>query len=115
MFLWPHQRSPNPSLGPGKTRRFSSPLQQFHPLPCQLSRRRLRIKPEVVEYFLDHIRRFNHRNQLELAAARTVLNVNVEYALPAELITGKKQITVRFQAHDKNMAGGLYYMSVMKK
>ena len=39
---------------------------------------------------------------------------DVEYPIPAELIAGKDQITVRFQPHERNIAGGVFGCAVMK-
>jgi hypothetical protein len=36
------------------------------------------------------------------------------YPLPAELVAGKEKITVRFQAHPGNYAGGVFGLRVMR-
>ncbi|HKR22739.1 MAG TPA: DUF6805 domain-containing protein, partial [Pyrinomonadaceae bacterium] len=40
---------------------------------------------------------------------------DVTYAIPAEVTRGKNKITVRFQAHPDNTAGGFYGVRVIKK
>lgn len=39
---------------------------------------------------------------------------NVDYPIPTEWLDGRETITVRFQAHPGQMAGGLYYCAVLK-
>jgi hypothetical protein len=39
---------------------------------------------------------------------------DVDYPLPSELLAGKDRITVRFQPHPGNIAGGLFDCAVMK-
>ena len=39
---------------------------------------------------------------------------DVEYAIPAQLTRGKQNVTVRFQAHPGNIAGGLFGLRVLK-
>ena len=38
----------------------------------------------------------------------------VEYAIPKRLTNGKEIITVKFQAHEGNMAGGVFECSILK-
>lgn len=38
----------------------------------------------------------------------------VEYAVPAEITRGKSKVTVRFQAHENNTAGGVFECVVLK-
>ncbi|MGB8356525.1 MAG: glycoside hydrolase family 127 protein [Chthoniobacteraceae bacterium] len=40
--------------------------------------------------------------------------LDVDYPLPADLITGKGKITIRFQSRQKNTAGGLIHCAVLK-
>ena len=40
--------------------------------------------------------------------------VNVEYKIPASLLEGKTQITVCFDAHESNIAGGVFYVRLLK-
>ena len=37
------------------------------------------------------------------------------YAIPAELTRGKQKVTVRFQAHPGNLAGGIFGVKMLKK
>jgi len=37
------------------------------------------------------------------------------YPLPEKLLKGKKKITVRFQAHPGNFAGGIFDARIMRK
>jgi len=39
---------------------------------------------------------------------------DVEYPIPADLLAGREKSTIRFQAHDKNTAGGLFYCAILK-
>ena len=39
---------------------------------------------------------------------------NVEYPIPAELINGKQRVTVRFQAHANNTAGGVFGAAIVR-
>ena len=37
-----------------------------------------------------------------------------EYAIPIELTHGKEKITVRFQPHERNTAGGVFGCAILK-
>ena len=39
----------------------------------------------------------------------------VEYPLPDDLLKGKEKISIRFQPHDGNIAGGIFGCAVLKK
>ncbi len=39
---------------------------------------------------------------------------DVEYPLPAEMVAAKEKVTVRFQAHLKNFAGGLFRCATVR-
>lgn len=40
--------------------------------------------------------------------------VNVEYAIPADMLTGKTSITVRFACKPGNIAGGVFYVRILR-
>ena len=39
---------------------------------------------------------------------------DVEYPIPADLLKGKEKITVKFQAHPDNTAGGVFEVATLK-
>jgi hypothetical protein len=39
---------------------------------------------------------------------------SVEYAIPEEHTRGKKKVTVTFQAHERNTAGGVFECATLK-
>jgi uncharacterized protein len=41
--------------------------------------------------------------------------VNVEYTIPAEMIKGKSKVEVKFQPKDDAVAGGIFYVRLLKK
>lgn len=41
--------------------------------------------------------------------------VNVEYPIPATMINGKKSVTVTFRSKPGNIAGGVFYIRLLKK
>lgn len=39
--------------------------------------------------------------------------INQEYKIPAEVLNGKKEITVRFQPKDNNATGKIFYIRLL--
>ncbi len=81
-FAWHFDKQAKPPLGsaaPADSRR-PKVVEQSHP-PRFGPWRRLWIKPNGFEYLFDYVRLFDHGDELQLAAALALLNVDIEHAL----------------------------------
>ena len=86
---------------------FDMPVEASRPIALWVTYGGDRWRKSTIDILVDGKKIGDHLEE-HVSPDREKQFVDVRYAIPAELLTGKSKVTVRFQATDGNVIGGIF-------
>jgi hypothetical protein len=86
---------------------FDMPVEASRPIALWVTYGGDRWRKSTVDILVDGQKIGDHREE-HVSPDREKQFIDVQYAIPAELLTGKSKVTVRFHATDGNVIGGIF-------